>query len=96
MADDVPFYKPDRKPPSPRQATPGELLFEFVRHDGGRMRCELRDHGEFGVEAQFLLNGTLYIARTFQGINEHGIAARAIAVLGVSRARAIAGSTTER
>lgn len=31
-----------------------------------RFVCELRNHGEYGVEAQFLLNGDLYIARMFQ------------------------------
>jgi hypothetical protein len=42
----------------------GELLFEFLRgHD--RIRCELRDHGPFGVEAQFLINEELFISRTF-------------------------------
>lgn len=53
------------KPLAPRQPEPGELLFEFVLgHD--RWRCELRDHGEqYGVEAQFLLNGDLERARTF-------------------------------
>jgi hypothetical protein len=31
----------------PRQATPGELLFEFVRvSDRKLFRCELRFHGE--------------------------------------------------
>jgi hypothetical protein len=34
-----------------------ECLFEFLRgHD--RFRCELRDHGQWGVEAQFYQNGT--------------------------------------
>lgn len=42
----------------------GELLFEFVS-GLDRFRCELRDHGRYGVEAQFLLNGELFIARTF-------------------------------
>ena len=44
--------------------TLGELLFEFLRgHD--RIRCELRDHGAYGVEAQFLINEELVIGRTF-------------------------------
>lgn len=55
MADHKPFYAPDLKPAPPRQPKPGELLFEFlVGHD--RWLCELRDHGTFGVEAQFFKN----------------------------------------
>jgi hypothetical protein len=50
--------------PRARVAQPGALLFEFLhRHD--RIRCELRDHGEYGVEAQFLHNEELFIGRTF-------------------------------
>lgn len=49
---------------APRVARPGELLFEFLRgHD--RIRCELRDHGDYGVEAQFLTNEEITIGRTF-------------------------------
>ena len=44
---------------------PGERLFEF-RKGGDHYVGELRYHGEFGVEIKFLLNGDLYIARTFQ------------------------------
>lgn len=51
-------------PPPPRAPKVGELLFEFLRgHD--RIRCELRDHGPFGVEAQFLINEEIFIGRTF-------------------------------
>lgn len=51
-------------PAPPRAPKVGELLFEFLRgHD--RIRCELRDHGPFGVEAQFLINEELFIGRTF-------------------------------
>jgi hypothetical protein len=39
--------------PGIRMAQPGELLFEFMRHE--RIRCELRDHGKvYGVEAQWV------------------------------------------
>jgi hypothetical protein len=59
-----PFYAPNRTPAPPRQAQPGERLFEFLRgHD--RFVCELRDHGAYGVEAQFLLNGDLFTSRRF-------------------------------
>jgi hypothetical protein len=52
------------RPKPPRRGEPGELLFEFLRgHD--RVRCELRDHGEYGFEAQFLINEELVIGRIF-------------------------------
>jgi hypothetical protein len=46
----------------PRQATPGEPLFEFVRFsDRAPMSCELRFHGEsYGWEVQFLERGQLF------------------------------------
>ena len=63
MTED-PFYAPDDKSPPPRQAQPGELLFEFLcGHD--RYRCELRDHGDYGVEAQFFLNEEFFYGRRF-------------------------------
>ncbi len=50
---DTPFYAPNQPPTPPRQAQPGEKLFEFLPGHG-RFLCELRDHGEpYGVEAQF-------------------------------------------
>jgi hypothetical protein len=63
------FYSPTRKPPPPRQPQPGEFLFEFTRNDGAIYRCELRHHAEVGlptaIEAQFLLDSELLIARRF-------------------------------
>lgn len=50
--------------PAPRVARVGELLFEFLR-GVGRYRCELRDHGDYGVEGLFLLNEEIFIGRTF-------------------------------
>ena len=51
---DKPFTTPGRRLPE-RQPRPGEVLFEFLRgHD--RFQCELRDHGKYGVEAQFYRN----------------------------------------
>jgi hypothetical protein len=54
MADDDPFYSPNRVAP-PRQPTLGERLFAFVRgSDRAPMSCELRFHGEsYGWEVQF-------------------------------------------
>jgi len=64
MADDRPFYAPDRASVVPRQPSRGELLFEFlVGHH--RLRCELLDHGEFGVEAQFWRNEEFEWSRRF-------------------------------
>src|SRR3981081_3954961 len=59
MADDLPFYSPNRPPAPPRQPKPGELMFEFVRvSDRKTFRCELRFHGEsYGWEAQWFDDG---------------------------------------
>ena len=55
MADDgKPFYSPDKQAPK-REPKPGELLFEFVVGPA-QWSVELRDHGEFGVEALFFQN----------------------------------------
>jgi hypothetical protein len=59
-------YTPFRGPaPRGSQPHPGERLLEFDR-GLKRYRCGLRDHGVYGVEAQFLERGTLLIARTFR------------------------------
>jgi hypothetical protein len=61
---DEPLYAPNAKPLPPRVARPGEPPFAFLRgHD--RFACELRYHGEWGVEAQFLKNEELLIGRRF-------------------------------
>ncbi len=64
---DEPFYKPGHLP-SRRVPRPGEVLFEFVREpDHAQFRCELRYHGDrWGVEAQLLMNGDLFIAQRFE------------------------------
>jgi hypothetical protein len=63
MADE-PFYAPNRPPAPPRQPQPGERLFEFKRgHD--RFLCELRDHGAYGIEAQFFQNEEFLWGRRF-------------------------------
>lgn len=67
MADDD-WYKPHRPPSPPRQPMPGELLFEFyVARTHTFWRVELRDHGEFGVEAQFLDPTEVRIPERFVG-----------------------------
>jgi hypothetical protein len=65
MADDD-WFKPNRPPTPRRQPTPGELLFEFhAARTRTFYRVELRDHGPYGVEAQFLDSTDVRIARTF-------------------------------
>jgi hypothetical protein len=55
---------PNLPPPQPRQPPPGELLWEI--HGAGRWhRCELRDHGEWGTEAQIFSDTNELIARRF-------------------------------
>lgn len=63
-ADDENRLFAGAKPDAPRVPRAGELLYEFV-HEGTRIRCELRDHGQYGVEAQILHDGELMIGRTF-------------------------------
>ena len=61
-----PFYAPNGPPAPARQPKPGARLFEFCRvRDHSRWLCELRDHGEYGVEAQFLKNEELFMVHTF-------------------------------
>jgi hypothetical protein len=79
VMNDEPFFSPNRKPAPVRLGKPGGKLFEF-RHGDDRFICELRDRGRFGVEAQFLLNGDLYIARTFQDQTDFGVRARDLAI----------------
>jgi hypothetical protein len=78
---------PNVKRPAPRRPNTDELLFGFVRPDGGNVRCELRDHGEFGVEAQLLLDDMLYIARTFQALPDVKVTARTLAIAWAERER---------
>jgi hypothetical protein len=62
MTDDP--YFAGHRPPA-RLGWPGELLFSF--RDGKRRQvdCELRDHGRFGVEAQFLIDREFTPSRHF-------------------------------
>ena len=82
-----PFWKPGLEPRLARDPKPGEPLFEF-RKGTDSYACQLRDHGEFGVEAQFLLNGQLYIARTFRDEPTLDLRARDVAMHWAQRQRA--------
>jgi hypothetical protein len=63
MADDLPFYHPNKKLPI-RVPNPGEPLWT-VRVAHINWSCELRSHGEWGTEAQILRDGELVIGRRF-------------------------------
>jgi hypothetical protein len=60
---DEPFTTPGYRVP-PCVTVPAEALFAFVR-GLDRFRCELRDHGESGVEAQFFHNDEFFYGRRF-------------------------------
>jgi len=64
MSDDQ-FYSPSHW----RPVRQGELLFEFHRaSDHSFWRCESRDRGAYGTEAQFLMNGDLIIGQLFRDV----------------------------
>jgi hypothetical protein len=67
-------------------------LFEFLRgHD--RFRCELRDHGPHGIEAQFFQNEEFLYARRFEGIDPT-LTARALAIAWAEQERAALSQMT--
>lgn len=80
MADDAFWAKAKERATRSRQQTAGERLFEFVS-EKKHYACELRDHREFGTEAQFLLNGEFYIARTFRDEPSLRLTGRALAIV---------------
>ncbi len=43
---------------------PNEVLFEFL-HGGTRIRCELVDHGDYGIEARFVHQDLSMMSQTF-------------------------------
>jgi hypothetical protein len=51
-------------PPPPAPPPNVELLYEFL-HGHTRIRCELVDHGQYGIEARILHNEEHYMSRTF-------------------------------
>jgi hypothetical protein len=57
-------YSPFGPMPGSRVYEPGELLYEFL-HGHTRIRCELVDRGEWGVEARILHNEEHHISHTF-------------------------------
>jgi hypothetical protein len=61
------LYKPGLVIP-PRVPRPGEPLWAF-RKDDATWSCELRVHGEWGVEAQILREGELSVAHRFTEVD---------------------------
>ena len=50
-----------------RQPKPGELLFEFYAERTKKFyRCELRDHGKWGMEAQFFEGEHIFHTHMFR------------------------------
>jgi hypothetical protein len=86
MTDDPPFHSPNLKPRPARQSNPGERLFTFNKGID-EFVCDLRDHG-LCIEAQFLLNGQLYVAHTFWNLPEFGKTARELAIAWAEHQRA--------
>ena len=65
MTDDNPLLS-GYKPPSRRsERIPGELLFQFQVGDVG-WRCELRDDGNNGTDAQFFEGDDFRLGRRWQ------------------------------
>ena len=65
MSTDDPFYAPGYIIPPRTKTRPPEPLWSGIVRDRRVYACELRYHGEWGVEAQILDNGELYCARRF-------------------------------
>lgn len=66
-----------KRAPAP-VSRPGEELFEFLRgHD--RFLCELRDHGKWGIEAQFFQNEEFLYSRRFDDVGL-GLTPRELAI----------------
>ncbi len=57
-------YSPFGPMPAAKVHQPGEGLYE-IEMDGSRYRCELRDSGESGVEAQIFMDRELWQACRF-------------------------------
>jgi hypothetical protein len=68
MSDDKPYFATHGLKIPPRVPQPGERLFTFER-DQTRYRCELRDFGEYGCEAQFFEGDEFIIGLRFEDLN---------------------------
>jgi hypothetical protein len=77
MASDDMLFSHVRRPP--RQPRPGERLFEFLLGTD-RILCELRDHGPYGIEAQFFRNEEFRYSRRFDARLDPTRTPRALAI----------------
>jgi hypothetical protein len=59
------FMRRDASQPPPRQEQPGEPLF-VMRRGNQILVCELRNHREFGIQAQFRIDANLLMGRRFE------------------------------
>jgi hypothetical protein len=87
---DPDWFKPHRPATPPRVPKPGELLFEFYRErDHKFFRCELRDHGEHGVEVTFFEGEHGFMAHMFRDVDdgERIVPARELAILWAEQER---------
>jgi len=83
-----PFYAPNLPPAPPRQATTGELLFEFII-DHDRYRFELRNHGpDLGIECQIWKNEDFLIGRRFDPRLDRSRPSREMAIAWANEERA--------
>jgi hypothetical protein len=88
MSDERTWYQPNAPRPALRQPMPGELLFEFhVERSHTFWRVELRDHGSYGVEAQFLDPVEIRFAQTFRQDMDPTRTPRAMAIAWAEEAR---------
>lgn len=80
-------WRPPEPTPEERTLQPGEVLFEFLKGHT-RIRCELVDRGQYGVEARILHDEEPMISHTFAPWH--------IAPFATPRAAAIAWAEAER
>lgn len=64
VSDEQPFYTPNLKPAAPTSARVGEPVWR-VRVRGRQIDCELRTHGDYGVEVQLYRDLEFYGGRMF-------------------------------
>lgn len=66
---------------------PRETVFQFLRgHD--RYLCELVDHGQYGIEAQFWKNEEFFYSRRFDHSQHDATLARDLAIAWAREERA--------
>ncbi len=61
---DQPSYSPFPQAAPRREAVQGEHLWTLTKNVGV-IRCELRTHGQWGIEAQLYRDNSFYAGRTF-------------------------------